>query len=308
MTASSPVPEPQVPSSTKVAGALVPAPAEPFDMASYISDVANDRALDAQQQLVIAYDRAVRQLIGPNDVQSEGGREFKKKSAWRKLARYFRISTQLIGEASHRDADGHLIATVIVRASAPWGQYAEALAKCSTRESRFSSEKSKLKADHDCAATAQTRATNRAVADLIAAGEVSAEEMEFGESGAPAAPTRSAKPRTEQGRPEDPALKAMPFGKDKGKPLGEIGTSNLITTVDWCRARDKENATAGKALKFTKLIESCTAVIASRGRPSVRGNGYEAGESAAGQGQAGECEHGVSLDQECVECTAEAEA
>jgi hypothetical protein len=35
-----------------------------------------------------------------------------------------------------------------------------------------------MKADHDCEATAATRATNRAISDLIAAGEVSAEEID----------------------------------------------------------------------------------------------------------------------------------
>lgn len=152
---------------------------KPFDMGTYLDGVANDRAIQAQQQLVIAYDRAVRALVGANDVQKAQGKEFKKKSAWRKLARYFGVSTSIVREESHRDEEGHLVSTVVVRAVAPWGQYMEAIAKCSTRESRFRHDVSK--ADHDCPATAQTRASNRAIADLIAAGEVSAEEMEFGE-------------------------------------------------------------------------------------------------------------------------------
>lgn len=166
---------------------------KPFDMGTYLDGVANDRAIQAQQQLVIAYDRAVRALVGANDVQKAQGKEFKKKSAWRKLARYFGVSTSIVREESHRDDEGHLVSTVVVRAVAPWGQYMEAIAKCSTRESRFKHDVSK--ADHDCPATAQTRASNRAIADLIAAGEVSAEEMEFGET--PAATRRGASPRGE---------------------------------------------------------------------------------------------------------------
>ena len=158
---------------------LVPVESKPFDMGSYLDGVANDRSLQAQQQLVVAYDKAVRSLVGPNDVQRDGKKEFKKKSAWRKLARYFNISTEIVREESVRDGDGHLVSTVVVRGVAPWGQHVEAIAKCSTREKRFQYDRSK--ADHDCPATAQTRATNRVISDLIAAGELSAEEMEFGE-------------------------------------------------------------------------------------------------------------------------------
>ena len=159
--------------------ALVPVEQKPFDMGHYLDGVANDRSIQAQHQLVVAYDRAVRALVGPNDVQREGGREFKKKSAWRKLARYFNISTEIVREETVRDEEGHVVATVVMRGIAPWGQHVEAIAKCSTREPRFA--KNRSKADHDCPATAQTRATNRVIADLIAAGEVSAEEIEFGE-------------------------------------------------------------------------------------------------------------------------------
>jgi hypothetical protein len=163
--------------------ALVPVEPKPFDMGHYLDGVANDRSIQAQQQLVVAYDRAVRALVGPNDVQKDGGKEFKKKSAWRKLARYFNISTEIVREDTQRDEEGHIVSTVIMRGIAPWGQHVEAIAKCSTREPRFARNRSK--ADHDCPATAQTRAANRVIADLIAAGEVSAEEMEFGDVSEP---------------------------------------------------------------------------------------------------------------------------
>lgn len=194
---------------------LIPV-AKPFEMAAYLDAVANDQAIEAQHQLVIAYDRAVRALVGPNDVQATQGREFKKKSAWRKLARYFCISTEIVREESQRDAEGHLISTVIVRAVAPWGQYAEAIAKCSTREQRFKHDVSK--ADHDCPATAQTRATNRAVSDLIAAGEVSAEEMEFGEVRQHAAPARPV-PQTgyERARANPPAVPHADVAAEAGE-------------------------------------------------------------------------------------------
>ncbi len=262
---------------TEVSEVTALVPAKPFEMHAYLDAVANDRAIEQQQQLVIAYDRAVRALVGPNDVQRDGGREFKKKSAWRKLARYFGISTAIVREETHTDAEGHLVSTVIVRASAPWGQFAEAIAKCSTRERRFGKDRSK--ADHDCPATAQTRATNRAVSDLIAAGEVSAEEMEFGEvaparvpesmghrSGKGDLPQPREAPRQQVGVVPDRGLgdKLMPFGKEKGKRLADITTDNLIRTVDWCGKTDEENALEGKEKKFESLIAACLQVIESR--------------------------------------------
>lgn len=245
-------------------------PAKPFEMHAYLAAVANDGAIEAQQQLVIAYDRAVRALVGPNDVQRDGGREFKKKSAWRKLARYFGISTTIVREETHTDTEGHIVSTVIVRATAPWGQHAEAIAKCSTREKRFGKDRSK--ADHDCPATAQTRASNRAVSDLIAAGEVSAEEMEFGEvsqaqTGHQAAraprPTLTPAPAVAAAA-KDAGDKLMPFGKDKGKRLADIQSDSLTATIDWCSKTDDENESEGKPRKFESLVLACLEVVRSR--------------------------------------------
>ena len=59
-----------------------------------------------------------------------------------------------------------------VRATLPNGRSVESDALCSR------SEKGKDKvSDHTIMSTAKTRATNRAIAELIGAGEVSAEEM-----------------------------------------------------------------------------------------------------------------------------------
>lgn len=150
-----------------------------FSMTSYLQAIATPAALDAQKRLMAAYDKAVEALVGPGDVQeAEEGKQFKKKSAWCKLARHFGISTRIARHKTVTDAEGHVVAEVVVAASAPWGQTTEGIGACSTRERRFRSDKAKAKADHDCLATAATRARNRAIADLIAQGEVSAEEVE----------------------------------------------------------------------------------------------------------------------------------
>jgi len=177
----------------------VPAPhagvVAPLSFQEVLERLASPEALEMQQRLAEAYDRACRALIGPNDVhRASDGREYKKKSAWRKLARWAGISTEIVRADRwwEEDPDGarHYVARVVVRATAPWGQTAEAVGLCDTRETRFRTGNARAKATHDVEATAATRATNRAISDLIAAGEVSAEEVEGGEHGADMRPER----------------------------------------------------------------------------------------------------------------------
>src|SRR5690606_29878411 len=116
---------------------------QPMTFAEVVDRLATDEALEQQRQLMTAYDRACRALISENDIQREGRREFKKKSAWRKLARAFAISTQIVRIERWWDEDPngarHFVARVIVRGVAPWGQSVEAVGLCSTRETRFRS-------------------------------------------------------------------------------------------------------------------------------------------------------------------------
>jgi len=157
-----------------------------FNVTEYVAGL--NTGLTVQHQLAAAYDRAVLDLIGPNDVQVEGGRSFKKKSAWRKLQRHFNLSTQVVN-VRHDSVGDTFLATVTVRATAPWGQAAEAVGACGTDEAVGRRTISMA----DALATAETRATNRAVSNLIAMGEVSAEEIgERKPADAPRAPARTA--------------------------------------------------------------------------------------------------------------------
>jgi uncharacterized protein (DUF3820 family) len=204
-----------------------------FDLPSYLATISTPGALDHQQKLAHAYDAACRALIGPNDVQKEGAREFKKKSAWRKLQRHFNISTEVrhIAKEWLTTTDAQFCATVTVRAVAPWGQSAEAVGACATDE-----ETGRRKITiADAIATAETRATNRAVSNLIAMGEVSAEEM------------------TKSGPPKTAGDKLMPFGKHKGERLADVPRADLESTVVWCEQKD--------AKKFADLIAACREVL-----------------------------------------------
>lgn len=100
-------------------------------------------------------------------------REFKKKSAWQKLARAFNVNTKIIEKEYQRTKTGAIKeAYYLVQATLPNGRCVESDALCSR------SEKGKSKvSDHTIMSTAKTRATNRAISELIGAGEVSSEEM-----------------------------------------------------------------------------------------------------------------------------------
>ena len=111
-------------------------------------------------------------IIEPSDMQNISGKSFVKKSGWRKLANAFNLSDEIIEEVREEINDvKEWIWTIKVRAIAPNGRSCVGVAKCA------SSEKSGARKEHDTYTTAHTRAKNRAISDLIAAGEVSAEEM-----------------------------------------------------------------------------------------------------------------------------------
>lgn len=154
-------------------GEIVALPAV-FEMPRYLSAVRGTDALNTQQQLAAAYDEACRALIGPNDVQKEGKREFKKKSAWRKLARHFLISVRCTLDDVRIDRrEGGFTAFAVAAAVAPWGQAWSDIGACGSDEQTGR----RVITEADAIATAMTRASNRAVSNLIAMGEVSAEEV-----------------------------------------------------------------------------------------------------------------------------------
>ena len=133
-----------------------------------------------------AYQKLCKGLLNETDYQEiivkekdEDGnyvkvkRHFKKKSAWQKLSRAFNVDTEIVDRDIERTKKGRVReAYYCVRATLPNGRSVESDALCSR------SEKGKDKvSDHTIMSTAKTRATNRAIAELIGAGETSAEEI-----------------------------------------------------------------------------------------------------------------------------------
>lgn len=132
------------------------------------------------------YQRVCQEILDDDDHQAfmvtekdENGnkikveKKFRKKSGWQKLARAFNANTQIVDRDLLRTSTGRVReAYYRIRATLPNGRTVESDALCSRKE------KGKENAsDHTIMSTAKTRATNRAIAELIGAGEVSAEEM-----------------------------------------------------------------------------------------------------------------------------------
>jgi len=143
------------------------------------------------------YQELTRRLLNKTDYQKIGNKEFKKKSAWRKYAKAFNISDHVTFEEINRADDGFpLWARIRVEAYHPaTDRRSEAdhevhvLEKCCIQPCSKRSWNNHFCCPAECdgrrhwshpgdlPATALTRAKNRAISDLIGAGEVSAEEM-----------------------------------------------------------------------------------------------------------------------------------
>ncbi|KKM82636.1 hypothetical protein LCGC14_1317480, partial [marine sediment metagenome] len=139
------------------------------------------------------YQELTKVLLDKSDYQDIGGNQFKKKSAWRKYARFFNISDEILEKNITRDEFGRVIeAEFIVKAFAPNGRSAIGWGSCNISEQEHQLDKVVrghisckapcdgrahfTKPDNTIPATAHTRAKNRAISDIIGAGEISAEE------------------------------------------------------------------------------------------------------------------------------------
>lgn len=124
----------------------------------------------------------LREIVGATDWQefrdrkTGDARRFLKRSGWRKIAFWYALDLEIVREQVDRDEHGQIIrAHVIARARHPNGRYADGDGGCSITERGFS------KPEHDIPAVATTRATNRAISNLVGAGDLSAEELDGGD-------------------------------------------------------------------------------------------------------------------------------
>jgi hypothetical protein len=103
-----------------------------------------------------------------------------RRTGWRKLALFFGISSDIIEERRWERA-GNFGYDMMVVAMAPNGQHMVGVGTCDAKELKESGQGKVPVSEHNARSKAHTRATNRAVADLIGGGELSAEEVEVEE-------------------------------------------------------------------------------------------------------------------------------
>ena len=115
---------------------------------------------------------ALKQKIATNeDTQDIQGRTFYKKSYWRKLATFFNLTIEVIKE--EKEAIGDNVAFYFTcQATAPNGRSVIGTGSCDLKE-----KKNFVNTLHNARSTAETRAFNRAISNLVGGGEVSFEEM-----------------------------------------------------------------------------------------------------------------------------------
>ena len=139
--------------------------------------------MDAEQATAAmeAYQDLTRRLLTPADWIGRPGEpeSFVRRSGWSKVATFYGVSTEILERSIERDDEGRPVrAYVLVRAVAQNGRHADGDGACGANEPRFRSSSGRQKIEHDLGATAATRATNRAISNLVGFGEVSAEEVD----------------------------------------------------------------------------------------------------------------------------------
>jgi len=154
--------------------ALVPTNGEvlPVAQPTMIRPIATaDEALEAWE----AFQALKGKLVTADDIQHISGRDFIKKSGYLKIATAFGLNSEIVraekDDLTTKEGTAYFLWRITVRAIAPNGRYMEAVGACASIERQFAHK------DADVFAQAQTRATNRAISNLIGGGAVSAEEM-----------------------------------------------------------------------------------------------------------------------------------
>ena len=116
----------------------------------------------------------------PGQIMTIQGRSFRMKAYWRAVGTAFNLATDLVSTEILRTPEGDVSdVIIIVRATAPNGRSAIGDGTCSATE-----KKGAARTLHNIHAHALTRATNRAISNLVGFGEVSAEEVDREGNGA----------------------------------------------------------------------------------------------------------------------------
>lgn len=157
--------------------------------------------IDAVVDIYEQFDEIKEKLLDDGDIQIISGNKFVTKSGWRKIATAFNLSVDIVNKEKEI-SEGVMTWRVEARATAPNGKTVTSWSSCSSNESnhmeKFQQGKDEAQgrddvfkvdnkyrrlkpprevAEHNIITTAETRAKNRAISDLVGGGEVSKEEI-----------------------------------------------------------------------------------------------------------------------------------
>jgi hypothetical protein len=231
---------------------------------------------DKARVMMERYRELCESVLGAEDVIGIPGQPggFVKRSGWSKLATFYSVTTTILRQDSERgtwnEQEGVLLRShAIVRAESMNGRHADGDGACAVTEPRFKSGVGRQKIEHDLPATAVTRATNRAISNLIGFGAVSAEEVD-----GDATPADRPYGAAASGAEEDGLLRA----------LGDLGAgpapANRI--VNECGYLPR---IAARAVMFTArdVADRAKAAAAEEGGPGYEASQHEAAAEAAGE-------------------------
>jgi hypothetical protein len=135
------------------------------------------------------YEKVKSALLNSTDYQAIAGKQYIKRSGFRKIAVAFGISDTILSEekTNREDPEHSFVWRIKVGVSAPNGRSAVGVGACDSKERNFAH------LEHDVYSTAHTRAKSRAISDLVAGGALSAEELADDEN--PCAPPINVTPQ-----------------------------------------------------------------------------------------------------------------
>lgn len=116
------------------------------------------------------HQKLMNKILQPEDVVMINNQRYLKRSALRKMALIYNISTEIISE-NRRDLPNYFVWEITAKAISPSGRFTTATASCASNEKRFTHT------EHDVRAVSTTRAINRALYEILGMPGCSYEEI-----------------------------------------------------------------------------------------------------------------------------------